>query len=117
MLMAVDGKKQFADDNAVSIFSDAPQAIERTSRAVSITHATYVEFGLSLNYTKGKSETIFGYFGPVSRALREHVERKLDSLIRTQCAGKEIIVLDTDSYKHLGTQTSSASSMAATCLR
>ena len=99
----------FVDDVAIPVFSSASNIVHKTSSIAAIAYKSFLLYGLTLNFFKGKSEAIVSFKGTGCKQLLVDLIASGSSVPIPGCPCQLSFV---PCYKHMGTQTACSTNMA-----
>ena len=105
------GPVAFVDDVAQPLVASASDIFSLVKLVIAIYHETFSRFLLTVNYSRGKSEVAFSFFGKGSALAKQILQHDFASGIPFKCLDRDLLLPTTLTYKHLGTISSSDCSM------
>eukprot|EP00973_Karenia_brevis_P006983 946669-Karenia_brevis.AAC.1 len=101
----------FVDDTIVPVFAPASELLAKVTTALPIIHRVFSEHGFQLNYSRGKSEAMFKFFGPGSTKLKEQIMVGKGAIISFSIANGAKVMHVVSEYKHMGSKETVSGSM------
>eukprot|EP00929_Paragymnodinium_shiwhaense_P033119 TRINITY_DN18246_c0_g4_i1.p1 TRINITY_DN18246_c0_g4~~TRINITY_DN18246_c0_g4_i1.p1 ORF type:complete len:656 (-),score=150.08 TRINITY_DN18246_c0_g4_i1:163-1923(-) len=95
----------YVDDIAIVFYGKDVEDLEKQAKeAVEVTYAHFMEVGLEVNFSKGKTEVLIAASGNLKKKDKQHMCRLQQDGIPIEYRGERVATLmTTDKYKHLGT--------------
>ena len=99
------------DDVAQPLVAKARDIIPLVQSVIAIYHETFAKFMLTINYSPGKTEVAFSFFGEGARMSKQCLQDQYAGGIPFITSRQSLLLQVPRTYKHLGTVASADMSM------
>ena len=104
---------EYMDDVAVPILAEAGALPDAVGSAAAVFQRTFSSFGLSVNWSKGKSEAILHFRGGGAKLAQQDMHYNRGSTINFVASGRALSLQVVRNYRHLGSRVDLAASLHA----